>query len=118
RRIRAAARIPLPARRTLEEKWAANTRPLEGGHLEWTGERVGTSRSPIKRYREQLYSPGAIAFRMRTGRHAVGRVQAECGVHQCVAPACVEDQPGRKARRDADRRADRAYRVIFGETAG
>ncbi|NED83513.1 hypothetical protein G3I76_25900, partial [Streptomyces sp. SID11233] len=40
-------------------------------------------------------SPLAIAFRMRTGREPVGQVRAECDVPYCVAPDCVEDEPGR-----------------------
>ncbi|MFE1925836.1 hypothetical protein ACFW91_25095 [Streptomyces asoensis] len=97
RRIRREAGLPVAPVQplSLEEKWAVHTRPVDGGHLEWTGERVGTSRSPVMRYREKSYSPTAIAFRQRTGRDPVGQVKAECEHHQCVAPAHVEDEPGR-----------------------
>ncbi|MET9099988.1 hypothetical protein [Streptomyces antibioticus] len=102
RRIRAEAGIPTPPVQplSLEEKWAAHTRMLEGGHREWTGERVGKSRTPVMRYREKSYSPFAIAFRQRTGRDPVGQAKAECDLHQCVAPEHVEDEPGRTRLRE------------------
>ncbi|NUP17675.1 MAG: hypothetical protein HOV73_18275 [Streptomyces sp.] len=85
---------------TLEDKWAANTRPLPGGHLEWTGERVGRSRTPVLRYRDASYSPAALAFRIQHAREPQGYVIAECGVRQCIAPGCVEDEPGRQQLRE------------------
>ncbi|MEU0808748.1 hypothetical protein [Streptomyces sp. NPDC005970] len=85
---------------TLEEKWAANTRPVEGGHVEWTGERESTSGTPVMRYGGKSYSPAAIAFRQRTGRHPVGQVFAECGFKHCIAPDHVDDEPGRIRTRE------------------
>lgn len=85
---------------TLEDKWRSNTRPLDGGHLEWTGERVGKARTPVMRYRDACYSPAAIAFRIKHGREPEGYVIAECGVRQCVAPDCVEDEAGRQRLRE------------------
>lgn len=84
---------------TLDEKWAANTRPADGGHVEWTGERGTSSGTPVMRYREQSYSPAAIAFRMRTGRDPQGYAFAECGMKHCVAPEHVDDEAGRRAAR-------------------
>lgn len=84
----------------LEDKWRANTRPLDGGHLEWTGERVGNARTPVMRYRDACYSPAAIAWRIKHGREPEGYVIAECGVRQCVAPDCVEDEAGRRRLRE------------------
>jgi len=85
---------------TLEDKWRANTRPLDGGHLEWVGERVGKARTPVLRYRDTCHSPAAIAFRIKHGRDPQGYVIAECGVRQCVAPDCVEDEAGRQRLRE------------------
>ncbi|MCX3059594.1 hypothetical protein [Streptomyces beihaiensis] len=95
--IRRALNLPnaVPQPLTLEQKWRSLTRPLEGGHLEWLGERVGAARTPVMRYKEQSYSPAAIAFTLQHGRQPEGQVKAECGMRQCVAPAHVEDQPGR-----------------------
>lgn len=85
---------------TLEQKWAARTRPVEGGHLEWTGERQSTSGTPVLRYREKSYSPAAVAFRIRHGRDPQGYTYAECGLHHCVDPDHVDDEPGRARTRE------------------
>ncbi|ELP67626.1 hypothetical protein STRTUCAR8_08623 [Streptomyces turgidiscabies Car8] len=98
RRIRGEAGIPyVPAEqaRTLEEKWASHTRPADGGHVEWTGERQSTSGSPTMRYKEASYSPAAVAFRIKHGRDAVGYTIADCGLKHCVAPDHVVDEAGR-----------------------
>lgn len=102
RRIRGEMGIPVPPQhlQTLDEKWAQRTQPVEGGHLEWTGERGTTSGTPLLRYRDQNHTAAAVAFRRRTGRDPVGHVKAECGVHQCVAPEHVEDEPGRDRLRE------------------
>ncbi|MFJ4703183.1 hypothetical protein ACIP5N_34040 [Streptomyces sp. NPDC088768] len=97
RAIRRAAGLPAfekPPPPTLEEKWQARVRPLDGGHLEWLGERARGA-TPVMRFQGKSVSPLAIAFRMRTGREPVGQVRAECDVPYCVAPGCVEDEPGR-----------------------
>ena len=86
---------PPPPWNTAEEKWAVHVRPVDGGHLEWTGERGTTSDSPVMRFREKSTSPAAIAFRMRTGRDAVGQVRAECGFPHCVAPEHLDDAASR-----------------------
>lgn len=85
---------------TLEQKWGARTRPVEGGHLEWTGERQSTSGTPVLRYREKAYTAARIAFRIRYGREPVGYCAAECGRQHCVAPDHVEDEPGRARVRE------------------
>ncbi|WP_435218356.1 hypothetical protein [Streptomyces sp. bgisy034] len=102
RRIRRDMGVACPPQHThtLESKWAERARPIEGGHLEWAGERGNVSGTPLIRYREQTYTAAAVAFRMRTGRDPVGPVKAECGVHQCVAPGHVEDAPGRDRLRE------------------
>lgn len=104
RRIRAEAGVALPKwdpqPLTLEEKWRKQTRPLEDGHLEWTGSRVNAGHTPTMRYRGTSHSPAAVAFRLRTGRDPVGQTKAECGLHQCVAPDHVEDEPGRTRLRE------------------
>ncbi|OEV09350.1 hypothetical protein AN218_23155 [Streptomyces nanshensis] len=84
----------------LEEKWEQRTRPVEGGHLEWLGERAKRSGTPVMRYREKSHSPAGIAFRQRTGRDPVGQVRAECDYPHCVAPAHVDDEPGRQRTRE------------------
>lgn len=102
RRIRKETGITNPPQQplTLDEKWAARTRPDDGGHLEWTGERSTGSGTPLLRYRDQSYAAAAVAFRQRTGRDPVGQVKAECDMPQCVAPEHVEDEPGRQRLRE------------------
>ncbi|MBC9729909.1 hypothetical protein H8R17_35760 [Streptomyces sp. TRM68367] len=106
RRIREEHNIPAPPQQplSLEEKWAANVKQLEGGHLEWTGPRGTSSGTPILRYRDDAYSPAALAFSMRTGREPAGQVYADCGVKHCVAPAHVLDEPERTRVREQLRR--------------
>ncbi|MER7835292.1 hypothetical protein ABTY98_05115 [Streptomyces sp. NPDC096040] len=85
---------------SLEERWRQNVREVDGGHMEWTGHRAtNSSGTPVLRFLGSWYSPAAIAFKMRTGRDPQGQVRAECDVHHCVAPACVEDEPGRQGIR-------------------
>ncbi|SEC02497.1 hypothetical protein SAMN04490357_0991 [Streptomyces misionensis] len=84
---------------TLEQKWATRTRPVEGGHLEWVGERATASGTPVMRYKEAYYSPAAVAFEIKHGRPAEGYVRADCGYKQCVAPDHVNDEAGRQEAR-------------------
>lgn len=100
RRIRREAGITYvpPRFATPEEKWESLVRPVDGGHLEWLGERGGRGgrgQSPVMRFRGKCVSPAGIAFTKRTGRPPVGMVRAECDYPECIAPACVEDEPGR-----------------------
>ncbi|WP_051814529.1 hypothetical protein RFN58_07115 [Streptomyces iakyrus] len=96
---------------TLEQKWATKTRPVEGGHLEWVGERAKTSGTPVMRYKEVGYSPAAVAFRMKHGREPQGYVRAECDFKHCVAPDHVNDEAGRQQARLA-RRAERGMGAL------
>ncbi|MEV7465268.1 hypothetical protein AB0O20_01985 [Streptomyces kronopolitis] len=102
RRIRreSGIRFVPPTYATAEEKWADRVRPAGEGHLEWAGERSMRSGSPVMRFREKSVSPAAISFRKRTGRDPVGQVKAECGYPHCIAPAHVEDEPGRRRLRE------------------
>lgn len=81
---------------TLEQKWATRTRPVDGGHLEWLGERAKATSTPVMRYKDACYSPAAIAFEIKHGRQPQGYVRADCGFKQCVAPDHVNDEAGRQ----------------------
>lgn len=85
-----------PTYATAEEKWASYTVQTDGGHTRWTGPRFTASQTPTMKFNEASISPAAIAFRIRTGRDAVGQVRAECGVTHCMTPAHVDDEPGRQ----------------------
>lgn len=101
RRIRAEAGITYTAGSyaTPREKWRARVQPVEGGHMEWTGERAKANGTPVMRFREKSYSPAAIAFEIQHGRPAEGYVRAECDYRQCVAPEHVNDEAGRRQAR-------------------
>lgn len=105
RRLRNEAGHPAPEKirqpLTLEEKWRANTRPVDGGHLEWLGECQRTSGTPVMRYRERCYTAAAIAFEIQHGRKPVGQAFAECGFKHCVAPEHVDDTETRVRDRQA-----------------
>ncbi len=91
--------VPREQTRTLEEKWATHTRPVDGGHLEWTGEHVNTAGTPVMRYKEESYSPAAIAFTIHHGREPQGYVKTDCDLKHCVAPGHVNDEAGRRRAR-------------------
>jgi hypothetical protein len=103
RRIRTEAGIPYATTgqpRTAEEKWALFAKPVDGGHMEWTGERGTSSGTPAMRFKEKSYSPAAIAFRIKHGRDPVGYAIADCGLKHCVAPDHVDDEAGRTRTRE------------------
>lgn len=96
------AKQPTPANRstlTLAEKWQTFVRPVEGGHMEWTGRRRGDTGTMVFTHHSREYTARTVAFQIRTGRRPVGRVTVECDRPGCVAPACVEDDPGRTRSR-------------------
>ncbi|MCC9307718.1 hypothetical protein LN042_11520 [Kitasatospora sp. RB6PN24] len=102
REVRATAGIPaLPGgtvqHLTVEEKWAERTRPVDGGHLEWTGEHsTGPSRTPVMRHSGQTYTAGRIAYRIQHGTDPTGHAKPDCGHHRCVAPAHQYDTATRQ----------------------
>lgn len=98
--------VPAAQTRTVEDKWRLLTRSVDGGHIEWTGERAKATGTPVMRYKETNVSPAGVAFEMRHGRPPQGYVIAECGMQHCVAPDHVNDEAGRQQTR-RDRRAER-----------
>lgn len=112
RKVRATAGIPAlpggtPQLLTVDEKWAERTRPVDGGHLEWTGERQRTSGTPVMRHSGATYTAAAIAFRIQHGTDPDGRAIPACGYPHCVAPDHIDDT----ARRNRDRAA---LRIVLG----
>lgn len=91
---------------TPQEKWQALVRPVDGGHMEWTGERAKASGTPVMRFKDASYSPAAIAFEIQHGREPEGYVRADCDFKHCVAPSHVNDEAGRhQARLEARERS-------------
>lgn len=98
--------VPAEQTRTIQDKWKLFARPIDDGHMEWTGERVGDAGSPVMRYKDGSFSPAAIAFEMRHGRPPQGYAIADCGRKRCIAPDHVDDEAGRLAKRQNLRRAN------------
>lgn len=92
--------VPTRSTRTIEDKWRLFARPLDGGHMEWTGERGTAAGTPLLSFKDRHHSAAAIAFRIRTGRDPKGYVIADCGMKHCVAPEHVEDEADRARNRE------------------
>jgi hypothetical protein len=94
---------------SFEERWAANTEPVAGGHIRWTG-RLRDGSTPAVLHEGRDASPRRIAFERLHGRAAVGRVLPGCGFGPCVRPAHLEDQVLRE-------RLDAQFAAIFKEAS-
>ncbi|WP_393057674.1 hypothetical protein [Streptomyces sp. LN549] len=77
-----------------QDSFRQRTRPVDGGHLEWTGHRTNCG-TPFFRWMKKGYTAGRIAFVMQHGREPIGYALPGCGYRGCVAPAHLEDQPMR-----------------------
>jgi hypothetical protein len=109
--IRAELGLPSGANRllTFDDRWDANTEPVDGGHIRWTGRlRDGTNPAVLHEGRDA--SPRRIVFERLHGRPATGRVQPGCGYGPCVRPDHLEDQ----VMRD---QLDGQLAAIFGSAA-
>lgn len=112
---RARAALGLPRHRpgpiapsSLQDAFRQRTRPVDGGHLEWTGHRdTGT---PFFRWATKKYSPARVAFVMQHGRAPVGNALPGCDYPGCVAPAHITDRPMRD-------RLNILAAAIFGDAA-
>ncbi|MEV6791298.1 helix-turn-helix domain-containing protein [Streptomyces sp. NPDC051320] len=111
---RAALRMPkhksgrVPAA-SVEELFRLRTRPVDGGHLEWTGYRH--QGVPALRHAGRNLSACRIAFGIRYDREPEGNVLPGCdfaGI--CVEPGHMEDRVIRERNRAI-------YKAIFGEVA-
>ncbi|MGX1116356.1 hypothetical protein RKD37_001719 [Streptomyces ambofaciens] len=93
---------------TLADAFHAHTEPGDGGHVRWTGYLDGTL--PIVCHNGRRTPAPRVAFRLHHGRPAEGRLSRTCDMPGCVAGAHYAD----RRIREAHRRADRAFAVIFG----
>ncbi|MDN3244106.1 hypothetical protein [Streptomyces sp. ZSW22] len=109
-RIRAELGLPKVELRVLplEEAWRARTRPVDGGHLQWTGTyREGT---PVLTHAGQHYTAYRVAFGFVNDREPVGRIYPGCGVARCVEPTHLEDRTIRQT-------LSTQFNAIFGSAA-
>ncbi|MEU7416752.1 hypothetical protein [Streptomyces antibioticus] len=90
-RIRAEEGMPNVTRvvAPLDDCWRTHTRLVEGGHVEWTGQR--REGAPVLTWQNRSHQARRIAFRMGHGREPEGRVKAGCNFPDCVAPDHMED---------------------------
>lgn len=75
---------------TAEAKLATLVRPVDGGHLEWTGT---SHRMP---YGGTSFVPAKVAFVAHYGREPVGLVRAGCGHDGCLRGDHLDDRPARE----------------------
>lgn len=91
---------------SLAEAFRENTVPTDDGHLMWRG--FDTRTTPRLTYQGTAYSGLRLAFVLHHRREPVGRVTSTCRKVGCVRH--VADEP----MRAANKRADRAFGLIFG----
>jgi hypothetical protein len=108
--LRAELNLPATAvvALTFAERWAANTEPVGGGHLRWTG-RFRDGDTPAVTDGGRTVHVRRAAFERLHGRPPVGLVLPGCGRGDCVRPEHLEDRPMR------DQLAAQ-YHAIFGTT--
>lgn len=94
---------------TFEDRWAANTEPVDGGHIRWTG-RMRDNTTPAVLDGGRDASVRRIAFERLHGRTPVGPVLPGCGWGPCVRPEHLEDRLVRE-------HTDHTFAAIFGEAA-
>ncbi|MEV6180147.1 hypothetical protein [Streptomyces sp. NPDC052015] len=93
---------------TFEEQWSANTEPVDGGHLRWTGRlRDG---APAVTHEGRTLHVRRAAFERLHGRTPQGPVLPGCGWGPCVRPEHLEDRLVRE-------RTDTTFAAIFGGAA-
>ncbi|MFC8065436.1 hypothetical protein [Streptomyces sp. NPDC057293] len=75
---------------SVEDLFWRRTKPVDGGHLEWTGHRTNKGVGSTK-WQGKTYTAGRIAYRIHNGTDPIGRTHATCNYNGCVAPAHTGD---------------------------
>ncbi|MFI9598871.1 hypothetical protein ACIHCX_03150 [Streptomyces sp. NPDC052043] len=90
---------------TVEELFWRRTRPIDGGHLEWTGHRSSKGVAAVK-WQKTDHTARRIAYRIRHNTDPTGYAHAVCDYDGCVAPAHIADSATvpRKGRPGASRK--------------
>jgi hypothetical protein len=103
-RVRRSAGLPAyrrgrrPVQQSLEAVFYERSRPVAGGHREWTKQRAASG-TPVLSWHGQHVTAGRVAFRIRYGREPVGQVRPVCEFPHCVEPECQADRLMREAAR-------------------
>jgi len=94
--------VPIgPGRRAkpLDVAFRANTAPVPGGHLEWTGTRNADGRPRYTTTGHRVLTAAQLAWRISRERPAEGQVRPDCGHRGCVAPEHLADRRDRELAR-------------------
>ncbi|MEV0016607.1 hypothetical protein [Streptomyces tendae] len=103
-RVRADLGLPVyergrrPVRQSLEAVFWERSRPVPGGHREWT-KQTAASGTPVLSYRGQHVTAGRVAFKIAHGREPEGQVKPNCPFPHCVEPDHQADRLMRDAAR-------------------
>ncbi|WP_411092230.1 hypothetical protein [Streptomyces sp. 049-1] len=103
-RVRADLRLPAyrrgkrSVRKALEDVFLERSRPVAGGHREWTRQ-TGASGTPVISHRGQHVTAGRVAFTIAQGREPEGQVRPSCTFPHCVEPDHQADRLMRDAAR-------------------
>ncbi|MER7835279.1 hypothetical protein ABTY98_05050 [Streptomyces sp. NPDC096040] len=87
-----------PVAPTLEAVFWERSRPVDGGHREWTKQRAASG-TPVISWRGQHVTAGRVAFRIAHGREPEGQVRPTCTFPHCVEPKCQADRVMRDGAR-------------------
>jgi hypothetical protein len=73
-----------------EDLYWRRVKPVDGGHMEWTGHRNNRN-TPVFKWRGRDYSGYRIAYRAAHGHDPIGQAHVTCDNRDCVAPAHIGD---------------------------
>ncbi|MFJ1528204.1 hypothetical protein ACIOFV_07210 [Streptomyces mirabilis] len=90
------ARGKRPVQQSLETVFFERSRPVDGGHREWTRQ-TAASGTPVISHRGQHVTAGRVAFKIARGREPEGQVRPSCTFPHCVEPAHQADRLMRDA---------------------
>jgi hypothetical protein len=91
------------AHASIEDAYRARAIPTTDGHMEWTGIRNSTTRTPVVQLGTLRTSAYKVAFLLEHNREPVGYLKPACGVPGCVAGAHLQDAAMRAAAKPPKR---------------
>jgi hypothetical protein len=92
------ARGKRPTVHTLEQVFLERSRPVAGGHRQWTRQ-TAASGTPVLSWNGLHITAGRVAFKMAKGREPEGQVRPTCTFPHCVEPGHQADRLMRDAAR-------------------
>lgn len=115
RRARVALGLPKArsgkhAAGSVEDLYWLRTKPVDDGHVLWTGYRDKHSGTALVRHDGTLHTALRVAFRIKHHREPEGHVTPTCDRDGCVAPGHTQDRRIRN-------HTDATFAAIFGRNA-